>query len=208
MNRQESQDRTRQRLRSSAREIFAREGIGAASIDRIADAAGFSRGAFYSNYPDKHTLALELLGDWQATEIALWKSRIGDIENPEQRIQMLQDSFNTFHKSKDRGLLALELQLHAERQPAFGERYSEYLNTLHTSIAQLLEVLFERAGRTPPAPLHILARTMRSITMGLSLQHRYAAKDDDTSNAGAMLGLFLRSIINLGDSIAPQGEET
>jgi AcrR family transcriptional regulator len=207
MNRQESRDLTRQRLRSSAQVIFAREGIGAASIDRIADAAGYSRGAFYSNYPDKHTLAMELLAEWQVSEISLWKSRMGEVEDADHRIEMLRESFNNFHKDNHRGLLALELLLEAERNPAFGERYRHYLETLHGGIAELLGVLFERAGRTPPAPLHVLARTMRSMAMGLALQHRSSASKEEM-DPGAMLALFIRSMINLGVPKPPCSEET
>jgi AcrR family transcriptional regulator len=208
MNRHESREITRQRLRSSAQLIFALEGIGAASIDRIADAAGYSRGAFYSNYPDKHTLALELLGEWQVSEISLWKSRMGDVEDPERRLEMLCESFNNFHKNKDRSLLALELQLEAERRPEFGERYRQYLETLEAGIVELLAVLFERAGRTPPASFPVLARTMRSVTMGLALQHRCTAPAGEATDAGAMLALFIRSIINLGAPLPLRSEET
>jgi AcrR family transcriptional regulator len=207
MNRQESRDLTRQRLRSSAQQIFAREGIGAASIDRIAKAAGYSRGAFYSNYPDKHTLAMELLADWQNSEIALWKAKLGSIEDPEERIAVLGESFNKFHSDNDRGLLTLELQLEAERSPAFGQRYRNYMETLHSEIAELLGVLFERANRAPPADLHLLARTMRSTAMGLALQRHYASPDGEQPDPGAMLSLFLRAIINLGSQLEPDSEE-
>ena len=42
-SRKESQAQTRARLRSAARGEFARRGIAAASIDRISEAAGYSR---------------------------------------------------------------------------------------------------------------------------------------------------------------------
>lgn len=51
---------TRARLLAAALEVFAREGIAGASIEMIAEAAGFSRGAFYSNFSSKEELFLEL----------------------------------------------------------------------------------------------------------------------------------------------------
>jgi AcrR family transcriptional regulator len=207
MNRQASRNLTRQRLRSSAQHIFAREGIGAASIDRIAEAAGYSRGAFYSNYPDKHTLALELLAEWQSSEIALWKAKLEDVDDPERRIELLQESFNNFHTDANRSLLNLELQLEAERSPTFGDRYRAYLDSLHKGIAELLNVLFKMANRTPPADLHLLARTMRSTTMGLALQGRYAPQENGNCDPGAMLALFVRAMINLGAPVEPIAED-
>ena len=60
MSRQESRDLTRLRLREAARAEFSRYGVAGASIDRITEEAGYSRGAFYSNYGSKLDLALEL----------------------------------------------------------------------------------------------------------------------------------------------------
>lgn len=208
MNRQASRNLTRQRLRSSAQQIFAQEGISGASIDRIAEQAGYSRGAFYSNYPDKHTLALELLAEWQSSEITLWKGRMGDVDDPEQRIELLRTSFNAFHSDPERGLLNLELQLEAERNAAFGERYHAYLETLHGEIASLLAILFERADCTPPAKLRLLAHTMRSMAMGLALQRHGTAHAGEPVDAGAMLALFIRAMLNLGASQRNRAEET
>ncbi|WP_233237959.1 TetR/AcrR family transcriptional regulator [Bordetella sp. LUAb4] len=61
MSREESQAATRCKLLAAASKLFTREGYGAASVDRIAAAAGFSKGAFYSNFDSKEQIFLELL---------------------------------------------------------------------------------------------------------------------------------------------------
>ena len=43
---------TRQKLFAAARELFAKEGLGKTGVKTLCEAAGFSRGAFYSNFPD------------------------------------------------------------------------------------------------------------------------------------------------------------
>ncbi|WP_425955778.1 helix-turn-helix domain-containing protein [Xylanimonas sp. McL0601] len=53
-------ERTRERLLDAAAEVFARVGFGAASVEAIAEAAGFTRGAFYSNFESKEELFLAL----------------------------------------------------------------------------------------------------------------------------------------------------
>ena len=53
---------TQRRLLAAATEVFAAKGIDAASIGELCAAAGFSRGAFYSNFATKLDLALAVFG--------------------------------------------------------------------------------------------------------------------------------------------------
>ena len=79
-SRKQSQAQTRERLLRAARAEFARRGVAAASIDRISESAGFSRGAFYANYAGKLDLLLELLAQHQTREIEAWQALL-DAEN-------------------------------------------------------------------------------------------------------------------------------
>ncbi|MFA9430694.1 TetR/AcrR family transcriptional regulator [Egicoccus sp. AB-alg2] len=61
--RAEQQAETRARLVEAAAEVFAAHGFEGASIDLITERAGYTRGAFYSNFSDKAELLLELMRD-------------------------------------------------------------------------------------------------------------------------------------------------
>ncbi|MGF6780147.1 TetR family transcriptional regulator [Paraburkholderia sp. GAS334] len=61
LTREESRALTRQKLFAAAAKVFARDGFGAASIDRIVDEAGFTKGAFYSNFASKEDIFLQLV---------------------------------------------------------------------------------------------------------------------------------------------------
>ncbi|MFM0295947.1 helix-turn-helix domain containing protein [Paraburkholderia sp. RL17-383-BIF-A] len=52
---------TRKKLLAAAAEVFAREGFGGTSIDRIVDDAGFTKGAFSSNLSSKEDIFLQLV---------------------------------------------------------------------------------------------------------------------------------------------------
>jgi AcrR family transcriptional regulator len=58
--RAEQQAETRARLVEAAADVFASHGFEGASIDLITQRAGFTRGAFYSNFSDKGELLAEL----------------------------------------------------------------------------------------------------------------------------------------------------
>jgi AcrR family transcriptional regulator len=58
-----TRDETRERLFEAAAQVFEERGIGAASIEAIADAAGLTRGAFYSNFENKDELIIAMIED-------------------------------------------------------------------------------------------------------------------------------------------------
>ena len=61
LTREEQRAQTRDRLLDAAEELFVANGIGDTSIEQIAETAGYSRGAFYSNFDDKDALVLALI---------------------------------------------------------------------------------------------------------------------------------------------------
>ena len=58
-----TRDDTRDKLFEAAARMFEEQGIGGASIEAIAAAAGFTRGAFYSNFKSKDELIIAMLED-------------------------------------------------------------------------------------------------------------------------------------------------
>src|SRR6201986_2289086 len=69
LTRQESRLETRTWLLESAAQLFARGGYEGASVDVIAESAGYSKGAFYSNFESKEAIFLELLHAHKRREI-------------------------------------------------------------------------------------------------------------------------------------------
>src|SRR5580700_11761328 len=61
LTRAEAKERTRQRLLDSAARIFAEKGFGGASLEEIAESAGYSTGALYANFANKDQLFMEVV---------------------------------------------------------------------------------------------------------------------------------------------------
>src|SRR5271156_732237 len=64
-----TRDDTREKLFEAAARVFEEQGIGGASIEAIAAAGGFSRGAFYSNFASKDELIIAMLEDHVAQTV-------------------------------------------------------------------------------------------------------------------------------------------
>jgi AcrR family transcriptional regulator len=61
VSRQERREQTRAELLAAARRAFLREGFHAASLDAIAEEAGYTKGAFYSNFASKDDVLVAVL---------------------------------------------------------------------------------------------------------------------------------------------------
>lgn len=57
----EARQRTREQLLAAAAQVFSEKGFAKASLEEIAESAGYSTGALYYNFKDKDELLLELL---------------------------------------------------------------------------------------------------------------------------------------------------
>lgn len=71
-----SRENTRARLLDAAAEVFAEVGLDAASVEAVCDRAGFSRGAFYSNFASKGELFLALVERSSSQKLDLVADRV------------------------------------------------------------------------------------------------------------------------------------
>src|SRR5437763_2654391 len=63
LSRAERQSQTRQDLLDAAARVFVKRGFTGSSVEEISAEAGYTRGAFYSNFRSKNELFVELLHD-------------------------------------------------------------------------------------------------------------------------------------------------
>src|SRR5437762_11255550 len=61
--REERKAQTREELLEAAARVFARKGYRAASVDDVSAEAGYTKGAFYSNFESKEDIFATLVAD-------------------------------------------------------------------------------------------------------------------------------------------------
>lgn len=200
MSREEKRLLTLQKLKDSALQEFAQSGFTGASIDRISEAAGFSRGAFYANFDSKEEILLELLRDYNEREIREWQAMLeveGDLVSVHER--MVQ-RFADYLRRAEWGTFVVEMQLHAKRNASFSAQYRAYLEQVNASVSELIERLFERAGKRPPIEAPALAIMLRALVTGLSLDIEFEDLPDPAENAARLLLLVLQGMLAQGGS--------
>lgn len=73
---------TIERLFRAAADVFEERGIGGASIEAIAAAAGLTRGAIYSNFADKDELIIAMLEDHARRSLQHHRALLAQNRNP------------------------------------------------------------------------------------------------------------------------------
>src|SRR3954468_7996858 len=85
MTRAERAARTRRLLMAAASKVCAKHGLERASVDEVAKEAGFTKGAFYSNFRSKEELFLAMLDERFAEQLEkLDKRMMGEGEISDQ----------------------------------------------------------------------------------------------------------------------------
>lgn len=192
LTREESRAQTRERLIETAQHLFVSNGYGGASIRDIADKAGYSQGAFYSNFSSKEDVLLELLRRHMEAEATQLSRVMGnDQQKPEQMLAELEAWASTLNHDADWCMLSIELQLHANRSQTFAVEYQKVWCEHRSEIGRVIGQLFSTLGRTPPAAPDELAAAFMALSHGLALQRMTTRPDP----SGQLIMVFLRGLI-------------
>ncbi|MET0675901.1 MAG: TetR/AcrR family transcriptional regulator [Bradyrhizobium sp.] len=144
-----TRDDTRDRLFEAAARVFEEQGIGSASIEAIAAAAGFTRGAFYSNFKSKDELIIAMLEDHV-------EQSVGRIRDLLVRHGNLPDFLDAL-KRMDRGkqdplgrspLLHMEMILFVARAEKRRPELAKRLRARRQLVADIIETTARNSGRT------------------------------------------------------------
>lgn len=142
---------TREKLMRAAMQVFAEVGIMGASVEEICEAAGFTRGAFYSNFGDKDALVLALIqqcvidGSAAASKAIAAMREAEDLPAPEL-ITVAMNAYEALDAPWRQNVLTQhELLLYAARRPGIRQAYLEFEADSVRQLATLItEGLIER----------------------------------------------------------------
>jgi AcrR family transcriptional regulator len=172
LTRAEQQARTRAALLDAAQTVFVQRGFLGASVEAIAEAAGFTRGAFYSNFSSKEQLFAELLQDrvydgYRAMAADAAQGAPPTLRETGEHLARIQA------QESGRWLfrLWLELLAHAGRDEHFRELAAGFWSGTRKLGAAAIEQRFAEAGQAPNLPAEDLATAMIALDIGLALQH-------------------------------------
>jgi AcrR family transcriptional regulator len=137
LTRAERSAQTRRELLEAAQRHFFEAGYHATTIADIADAAGYTKGAVYSTFASKAGLFLALFDDIVDQRLAATRA-IVDAENSRSEASLRALADQPVEQRNARFLLlSIEFWLHAAREPALLDAFSERYRRLRASLAEL-----------------------------------------------------------------------
>ena len=162
---------TRGRLLDAAGQVFARRGFHAATVDEVADAAGYTKGAVYSNFANKDALFLALLDQRVATQLQQVEALYA-IESSEELLAAMRGrTEHEFAAARDFGVLMVEFSLYAMRNPTAQAELAMRYRQLRGRLAELITKRYDRHQSSPPMPPEHLAALALATDAGLFLQY-------------------------------------
>jgi AcrR family transcriptional regulator len=175
LSRREKQADTRRRLLEAAEQVFLRRGLQGSSVEEIAAEAGYTRGAFYSNFESKDQLFVELLHDRIYSGYRRMLDRLPEAgATPRERLRMGAEQVRDVQSHEEgRWLfrLWLECLTQAARDEGFRELAATFWSGNRAAMAAQGKAQYEELGRKPPLPPEQLATAMIALDIGLAVQH-------------------------------------
>ena len=174
LTRAEQQAQTRTRLIGAAARVFAQHGFQAASVEEIAEEAGYSHGAVYSNFDGKGELFLAVFEEYMAErvrELAETQAALADDAPLEARARALADQWMD-RLARDRESLALHIEFiaHADRDAELARRFGSRSAAMRQAVSRYIVQYQQEAGAELAMPADDLALVLRALGIGLAIE--------------------------------------
>jgi AcrR family transcriptional regulator len=170
LSREEQVERNRRLVLEAARRVFLARGYASATLDVIAEEAGFSKGVVYSQFASKADMFLALL-EASISERAEQNERLAERLDGRQLAMAVPDLALSLWRAEPEWMqLVLEFRLHAARVPELNRRYAELHERTLDGLASVYARLHERAGTSPRYPVRVLAQLTMAVSRGAFLE--------------------------------------
>ncbi|CAN3702954.1 MULTISPECIES: TetR/AcrR family transcriptional regulator [unclassified Microbacterium] len=193
-------ENTRTRLMDAAAEMFAEVGIDSASVEAVCERAGFTRGAFYSNFASKEELFLALCARSAEQTISAVRERVTSIEDrgldaTGEVLQLVQGVLEVTGDDRLDVLLGAEIRLQALRNAEFAAAYLSSNQALGESVTQLVRDIAEARGLVLRVPAE--AATELLLSAWVSTAETALMMRVSPAASHAQLGERLAQIVRL-----------
>lgn len=171
LTRTESKALTQRRLVSAARTVFVSRGFHAATLEAVAEEAGFTTGAVYSNFANKADLFLAVLDEHLEDRVRDMAALLAGAESVAAQMEAMARYWNERRQEGPLWNLALvEFWAFAARDPDLRQRFADRHERLLGELAGLQEEAAAKRGQALPASALDLQRAASAINHGMALE--------------------------------------
>jgi AcrR family transcriptional regulator len=171
LTRTERKERTRADLIAAARRVFLREGFHAASLDAIAEEAGFTKGAVYSNFTSKDDLFLAVLDDYYENQVHAYRDVLFEDDSAEDSYRTAARVFMATQAREPRWTpLVIEFTAHATRREPLRRAVVEIRERFLDAVGEIIAELGRRHGLEYRVPAREVARGSGAMMRGMAVE--------------------------------------
>ena len=201
LNRAEQAERNRALVLDAARQVFLARGYHGATLEQIADEAGFSKGVVYSQFDSKADLFLALL-EARIEERAAENARLAESLAGDGGLTALMEHLARGDQATPGWvLLVIEFRVHAARDPVLSRRYAAAHDRTAEALAGVLATVSAAGGEEPAVAPRRLAELALALSVGITLEQ--AASPDALGGPLPAAQLVARMLEPLARRAAP-----
>jgi AcrR family transcriptional regulator len=182
---------TSRKLVDAAIQVVSEHGFHAASVDAIAERAGFSIGALYSNFRSKDDLLFAVFDE----HVKWFERRVAELTAAEDVARAAGDWLASLARTPDQFLVFIEFWAYAVRKPDVRRQFAKRMTEMRAAVA---EAISERLGQDGAAAVDadLVALVALAAARGLALEklaNPRAVRDDTVRElVGALFGALGR----------------
>jgi AcrR family transcriptional regulator len=170
LRRIEQVERNREVVLDAARRVFLARGYAGATLEAIAEEAGFSKGVVYSQFGSKADLFLALL-ERRIDERAAHNEHLAEtVDGLGAITELLRVARRDNEAELGWSQLLVEFRIVASRDPVLQARYSAAHARTIDRLAGVLTRVHERAGVPLAAPARAMAEFVLAVGSGITLE--------------------------------------
>lgn len=170
LTQEERKKETRQLLLESAFETFAKLGFHGASVDKIAEHAGFSKGAVYAHFHTKEDLFLAIVEQQMNLYVQNIRQVIEQQQSLSHFIETMDEYFDSVKpQTQTWSMLSMEFLLYAMREESARHKWSNMITETVEQISKSIESLLLKENYKSTLSAEEIAWTMLSLENGMSI---------------------------------------
>ena len=204
LTRREKQQQTRKALLDAAAEIFGRRGLEGASIDEVAQAAGYTKGAFYANFKSKEELFLVMLDERFSEELERLDRVLAGTHEPQEEAVAAAADFIRFATDEQWQRLAFQFLAYAARNEEFRQELATRQKAMRERMARVFARWKAGFGSEPAIPIEDITAMTFFMADGF-LAGRIIEPDLSEELYTTLVKVFLRGLQAISAERAAEG---
>lgn len=188
---------------AAAAKVFAKKGFHGAAVDDVADAAGLTKGAVYSNFRTKEKLFLSLLEEQSSTHHDAIQTILDSHSEATPRRNAVVDYMVNAVTDRTWSVLGMEFVLYSSRNPALRRALADRERAARAATLELLRQDWSDNGVTPIISEDEAVKLVDALVAGIAIKRLVDPTEYSRESVANLVRFQLSAIVGPSDESSP-----